>query len=79
MTDEVSEYFHQQYKKSKVRVVPGHWPDFNSKKVVDLWIKIINSMVDDCFTQSLECPRCKNEEIQEDQNYCQICGFKLKE
>jgi len=79
MTDEVSEYFHRQYEKSKVRVVPGHWPKFKSKKQVDLWIKLINSMVDDCFTQYLECPRCKNEDIREEQNYCQICGFNLKE
>lgn len=25
-----------------------------------------------------QCPRCKNEELEEDQNYCQICGLDLK-
>ncbi len=26
----------------------------------------------------LQCPRCKNEELKEDQNYCQICALDLK-
>lgn len=38
MEDDVRKYFEEQYKKSKIRVVPGHWPDFKSKKEVDEWI-----------------------------------------
>lgn len=25
-----------------------------------------------------KCPRCKNEKLEEGQNFCQICGLKLK-
>jgi ribosomal protein L37E len=25
-----------------------------------------------------ECPHCQNEEIEYNQNYCQICGYDLK-
>ena len=25
-----------------------------------------------------ECPICENEEIKETDNYCKICGYKLK-
>ncbi|EGT4144720.1 hypothetical protein P5E99_15595 [Clostridium perfringens] len=25
------------------------------------------------------CPRCKNEKLQGTENYCPICGLKLKE
>lgn len=25
------------------------------------------------------CPRCENEEIKPTDNYCKICGLKLKE
>ncbi|WP_305153922.1 zinc ribbon domain-containing protein [uncultured Clostridium sp.] len=25
-----------------------------------------------------KCPRCENEKLEEDQNFCQICGLKLK-
>ncbi|MBY0755059.1 hypothetical protein K5V21_06280 [Clostridium sardiniense] len=25
-----------------------------------------------------QCPRCKNEKLEEGQNYCQICGLDLK-
>ncbi|MGG7059875.1 zinc ribbon domain-containing protein [Clostridium tertium] len=24
-----------------------------------------------------KCPRCENEKLREDQNFCQICGIKL--
>lgn len=26
-----------------------------------------------------ECPICENEEITENDNYCMICGYKLKD
>lgn len=38
MDKEVKAYFEEQYAKSKVTVVPGHWPDFESKEAVDNWI-----------------------------------------
>lgn len=27
----------------------------------------------------LKCPRCKNEELQGNENYCPICGLDLEE
>jgi hypothetical protein len=37
---EIEEYFIEQYKKSGFRVVPGHWPEMNTKEDVDDWINI---------------------------------------
>lgn len=37
--DEVREYFHEEYAKINVKVVPGHWPNFKSKEEVDRWIE----------------------------------------
>lgn len=39
-TDEVFEYFKEQYEKASFRVVPGHWPDFESKEEVDRCISM---------------------------------------
>lgn len=25
-----------------------------------------------------QCPRCKNEDINKNQNYCQVCGLDLR-
>lgn len=25
-----------------------------------------------------KCPRCENEKLREDQNFCQICGLNLR-
>ena len=44
MTDEVQEYFFKKYEKAGFRVVPGHWPDFNSKEDVDKWIHGMEEM-----------------------------------
>ena len=38
MTNEVQKYFLAKYQKASFRVVPGHWPDFESKEQVDEWI-----------------------------------------
>lgn len=38
MTNEVQKYFLAKYQKAGFRVVPGHWPDFESKEQVDEWI-----------------------------------------
>jgi len=37
--EEAGKYFLEQYQKASFRVVPGHWPEFRSKKEVDKWIK----------------------------------------
>ncbi len=29
--------------------------------------------------KELKCPRCKNEELKGNENYCPICGVDLKE
>lgn len=36
---EIEEYFWQKYENASFRVVPGHWPDFQSKEEVDKWIE----------------------------------------
>lgn len=36
--EEVRKYFHEEYNKINVRVVPGHWPNFKTKDEVDEWI-----------------------------------------
>lgn len=35
---EVQLYFEERYKEANFRVVPGHWPEFKTKKDVDHWI-----------------------------------------
>lgn len=45
MTKEIEKYFIEQYMKQYVRVLPGHWPDFKSKKEVDEWIYLINRVM----------------------------------
>lgn len=44
MEKDIQDYFYQQYAKSTVKVVPGHWPDFQSKEDVDRWIDGLNEM-----------------------------------
>lgn len=29
--------------------------------------------------KGLKCPRCKNEELKGNENYCPICGLDLKD
>jgi hypothetical protein len=45
MKKDVYDYFIQQYEKASFRVVPGHWPDFESKEKVDRWIKMTQDML----------------------------------
>ena len=51
MTDEVKKYFMEQYEKSDIRVVPGHWPDFKSKEEVDKWLNLMESMAKKYFEE----------------------------
>ena len=44
MNADVAQYFQEQYAKSNVRVVPGHWPDFKSKQAVDDWISFLQKV-----------------------------------
>ena len=39
MTQEVEEYFFDRYRSCPVGVVPGLWPDFESKYRVDDWLE----------------------------------------
>lgn len=41
MDKEVEQYFYEKYKKSKIKVVPGHWPNFKTKEEVDKWFKFL--------------------------------------
>lgn len=36
--DEVMAYFFERYKGASFTVVPGHWPDFQTKEEVDEYI-----------------------------------------
>lgn len=36
--DEIMAYFFEKYEKASFRVVPGHWPDFQTKEEVDEYI-----------------------------------------
>lgn len=51
MTKEVKEYFLEKYKKSDIRVVPGHWPDFKSKEAVNKWFVLMEAMFKECFEE----------------------------
>ena len=42
--EEIMKYFEEQYKKCEVSVVPGHWPNFKSKKEVDEWINSLEQV-----------------------------------
>lgn len=38
---EIEDYFVEQYKKTGIRVVPGHWPEMKTKEDVDRWINFL--------------------------------------
>ena len=54
MTDDVSQYFCEQYRKCDFRVVPYHWPDFKSKEDVDKWILSNEKLSDAIFEDDPE-------------------------
>ena len=54
MTDDVSQYFCEQYRKCDFRVVPCHWPDFKSKEDVDQWIQSNEKLSDAIFEDESE-------------------------
>lgn len=43
---EIEDYFLEQYGKSTIRVVPGHWPVMKSKEDVDSWLETLASLKD---------------------------------
>lgn len=51
MDDEIKAYFAEKYEKSRVKVVPGHWPDFQSKAEVDEWLNNL-ALVGKMFKES---------------------------
>jgi hypothetical protein len=42
---EVWDYFIKRYQESSFRVVPGHWPSFQTKEEVDDWIEYIEKFL----------------------------------
>ena len=42
---EIEDYFVEQYEKSGFRVVPGHWPEMETKEDVDNWIDTHNKVM----------------------------------
>lgn len=64
MTDEVWKYFWARYRKCDFRVVPGHWPDFESKEDVDKWIQSNEKLLDAIF---------EDESEEEAQDECHVC------
>lgn len=58
---EIADYFTEQYNKSEIKVVPGHWPSMETKEDVDSWIeslKGMKSIIDDV--------RAESEPVQEE-------------
>lgn len=43
--EEARKYFIEEYQKQDFKVVPGHWPDFATKKDVDKWIDMQNNIM----------------------------------
>ena len=64
MQKEIEEYFFEKYKNSSVKVVPGHWPDFESKEHVDEWmdtmerIKKVFAKDSEDEPRLIACPVC---------------------
>lgn len=75
-------YFNQKMKTASFGIVPGHHPDFKTKEEIDTWVEKMEKMMEMTRQILAEedktiCPRCKNEEIKETDNYCIICGMKI--
>lgn len=47
MKEDVWRYFQKKYRQADFQVVPGHWPDFKSTEAVDIWIDLMNHMLED--------------------------------
>lgn len=45
--DEVRKYFHQEYAKINIQVVPGHYPNFKTKEEVDKLIEHMKNLEKD--------------------------------
>ena len=67
MTDEIKRYFLERYEKASFRVVPGHWPDFESREAVDRWIEAMEATL-----------KVAQEEIRQEPkstpDRCPFCG-----
>ena len=52
-----------------------------TKKYKDKHIEVYKNYILVIFQEELrmnKCPRCENEKLVENQNFCQICGLKLE-
>lgn len=80
VNEEVMEYFKAKYQQASFRVVPGHWPNFQTKEEVDEWINSMNELSELAISMKgkRSCPRCKNSEIEPNHNFCKICGLPIK-
>lgn len=45
MEDEIYKYFLEKYNKCRIKVVPGHWPDFKTREEVDKWIEKLETQL----------------------------------
>lgn len=68
---EIAEYFKEEYSKSGIRVVPGHWPPMNTRKDVDDWVANLKIMEtafeeDENITNTKE--GANNEHIETDED-----------
>ena len=62
MTDEVREYAERKIWESGIRMVPGHYPEFENKEQVDDWLYISEYMFIKSFGQ--EMPEIISVDIQ---------------
>lgn len=52
--DEVRKYFYEEYAKINIQVVPGHWPNFKTKKEVDKWIECMKKLEKEFLDENWE-------------------------
>jgi hypothetical protein len=56
--NEIMEYFKKRYAESDIRVVPGHWPQFETKAQVDEWFKqknMLSKYIDYLWSVDYKC------------------------
>lgn len=45
MSQELKDYANKRIKESGIRMVPGHYPVFDSKEHVDEWIEMMQELI----------------------------------
>lgn len=75
MKPEVAEYFSEKYQAQDIRVVPGHWPDFESKEQVDEWLAGLKK-IEASFMLAFGDRNLYEDDVS--QRACQACVYFTK-